>query len=368
MKAPRPTPRSQPASDIMSELRVSGHLMRLEPGLFCVVQTPTPGADPQSGLPGIRLSLPPGPSGRPEGVQISGFGPGGWLSGAGDAALVRVSGGPAQIVVTIYQAMEAREGSAPNLQVTRLMDATGAMPMRGQAGPAPVGSAAASSPPPPTERAARAVEALAHIQERGDVGAMMGEWLGERGSGRWIEGFGLAPSGGVAAQDIEYQAVLGPGWLSPWVEGGQFCGSRGMALPVLGLRVRLRGEAAVAFDLSYAATFVDGSKAGPVGAGEPCESESLAAMESFRVELIPRRSEIGPSRAAAKAKPTLSATPAGPASRSSDRRGRPGVEASAVAPAPAPAPVPTPAPTPGAAAASGQQDKSGPEKPRKAKR
>ena len=54
----------------------------------------------------------------------------------------------------------------------------------------------------------------------------------------------LRPVGGIPADDIEYQAVLGRGWMSPWVEGGQFCGSRGMALPILGLRVRLRGASA----------------------------------------------------------------------------------------------------------------------------
>jgi hypothetical protein len=36
---------------------------------------------------------------------------------------------------------------------------------------------------------------------------------------------------GAQTGDIEYQAVLGRGWLSPWIEGGKFCGSRGMALP-----------------------------------------------------------------------------------------------------------------------------------------
>ena len=51
---------------------------------------------------------------------------------------------------------------------------------------------------------------------------------------------------GIAPEDIEYQAVLGRNWLSPWVEGGKFCGSRGMALPLLGLKVRLKGAAAKA--------------------------------------------------------------------------------------------------------------------------
>ena len=38
---------------------------------------------------------------RPEAVSISGFRADGWLSGVGDAALVRVLGGPAQVLVTV---------------------------------------------------------------------------------------------------------------------------------------------------------------------------------------------------------------------------------------------------------------------------
>ena len=63
-----------------------------------------------------------------------------------------------------------------------------------------------------------------------------------------------------------------------------------MALPVLGLRVRLKGGGRRGVECGYAATFVDGSSPpAPCGAGEPCESESLARMESF--QSIIRRDE-----------------------------------------------------------------------------
>ena len=114
--------------------------------------------------------------------------------------------------------------------------------------------------------------------------ALLGEWIGTRGSKSWIEGFAVKPREGVAAEDIEYQGVLGRGWLSPWVEGGKFCGSRGMALPLLGIKLRLKGAAAREWDCSYEATFTDGTNAGPVGADEACEAESLASMEAFRID------------------------------------------------------------------------------------
>jgi hypothetical protein len=154
------------------------------------------------------------------------------------------------------------------------------------------------------------MEMVAHIRERGDVGAMIGDWVGERGSKRWIEGFGIAPISGISIKDIEYQAVLGRGWLSPWVDGGQFCGSRGMALPILGLRVRLRGEAAATHEVSYSATFIDGSEIGPVDAGEACEAESLAPVEAFQVVLRAKRAAAGPVAAEPEAEESEAEPPA----------------------------------------------------------
>ena len=100
--------------------------------------------------------------------------------------------------------------------------------------------------------------------------------------------------------DIEYQAVLGRGWLSPWIEGGKFCGSRGMALPLLGLKVRLKGGAAKTHECSYSATFVDGSSVGPVPAGETCEAESLAALEAFQVVIRRRGRRVAHATRAAR--------------------------------------------------------------------
>ena len=147
--------------------------------------------------------------------------------------------------------------------------------------------AADAAPPGP-------VEISAHVQRRGDVTARIGEWVGDRGSRAWIEGFAIKPEVEITPEDIEYQAVLGRGWLSPWAEGGQFCGSRGMSLPILGLRVRLRGAAAATHECIVAASFVDGTSIGPVANGEACETESLAPLEAFRVAI--RRREDTPAR------------------------------------------------------------------------
>jgi len=280
------------AASRIAELRVSGNLMTLDTGLFCVFQAPgSPSPDPATGLPGVRVSLAPGLAGRPDAVAISTFRPDGWLDGTG--ALVRVKEGPAQILVTIYQAGRQSADTAPRLQVLRL---------NGEQAPA------APPPPPPVEPSAPVEdpEVLAHVQRTGDVGGTIGDWIGVRGSRLWMEGFGISPHGSIDPEDIEYQGVLGRGWLSPWVEGGKFCGSRGMALPLLGFKLRLKGNAAKAFTCSYSATFIDGSAVGPVPAGESCEAESLAAMEAFHVELRPREGRHAHARAA---KPKAAARP-----------------------------------------------------------
>jgi len=293
------------AQNRVSELRVSGHLMTLDKGLFCVFQTSgSPSPDATTGLPGVRVSQAPGVAGRPEAVTISTFRQDGWLNGT--AALVRVAEGPAQVLVTVYQSPRHGPEMAPRLQVLRLSGDGAAAPPAAQAqaagqargaGPQAAAAAAPSAGQPEPE-------VVAHVQRTGDVGAQLGEWLGTRGSKAWIEGFAVRPREGVAPEDIEYQAVLGRGWLSPWVEGGKFCGSRGMALPLLGIKIRLKGAAARNWRCNYEATFVDGGTAGPVGAEEACESENLAALEAFRVELHPRDEATAAERqSSAGAKP-----------------------------------------------------------------
>ncbi len=261
---------------IVTELRVSGHLMQLDPGLYCVFHVPNGHQpNPATGLPGVRISRPPG---NCQGVEIGGFREDGWVSTGNDAALIRVSEGPAQVLVTVYQS--ALGGDAlPQLQVVRLGDFRPGGPA---AAPAPPAAKEPVAAPPVTSAV------IAHVQQRGDVGGRFGEWMGERGSKLWIEGFSITPPPELRPEDIEYQAVLGRGWLSPWSQGGQFCGSRRMALPILGFRVRLRGAAAKAFACVCSASFTDGTMVGPVSSGELCEAEALAPLEAFQVTLQPR--------------------------------------------------------------------------------
>jgi hypothetical protein len=273
---PAAGPARQDGSAQIQELKVTGHLMQLPAGLFCFVNEANPAAHRQGGMPGVRVSPPP--MGE-KNIEISTFRPDGWLNADGDAALVRVRKGPAQVLVTIYQLPNTKD-PAPRLQVRQLLTADEV--------PAP------PAPPPPPAAVQR--DMMAHIQTRGDVPGPFGAWLGERGSNNWIEGLAIYAPDGVAPEELSYQGVLGRGWLSPWVPAGEYCGSRGMALPLLGLRVKLSGEAAQQYDIAVSASFVGGATAGPVGNDETCEGDTLAPLEAFIVTLTPRAAKPGRSR------------------------------------------------------------------------
>jgi len=303
-----PDAQKQSDTNPITELKVTAHLMAMQDGLYCVYNTPGSAApDMETGLPGVRITAAPGHGAYPGQVGISGFNGDGWLGGDAGAVLVRISGGPAQVLVTVYQDAEGGQ-DAPKLQVIRLSDQQAAAAV---AAPAVVAPAVVAPEPEPVAAEAPAeqpLEVAAHIYGRGDVAGRLGEWMGEPGSKRWVEGFGLAPAG-LTPADIEYQAVLGRGWLSPWAEGGQFCGSRGMSLPILGLRVRLRGAAAEDGSLLVSATFVDGTRVGPVADGGAVEAASLSPLEAFQITL--QRSGPAGARVIHGAAPAAAAPKAG---------------------------------------------------------
>ncbi|MBV8071695.1 MAG: hypothetical protein JO270_17425 [Acidobacteriaceae bacterium] len=263
----------------VTELRVTAHLMALDRGLFCVLCRPVAGSEEDgSGLPGIRISLPPGHS--PEVVSISTFRSDGWLGVADGAALIRVNGPRGQILVTIYQNPRSHPESAPRIQVLRLASE-----------PEPVATQLPQSEAAERPSEPGAPQVVAHVQKLGDIGQDFGTWLGRKGSKLWIEGFGISPPDGLEPEDIEYRAVLGKGWLSPWVSAGKFCGSRGMALPLLGFQVRLSEKASRTHTVTYAASFVDGTEIGPVIDGKQCESEDSAPLEALKVAVEKKTSK-----------------------------------------------------------------------------
>ena len=108
---------SNDAKSHISELKVSGHTMSLEPGLYCVFSAPDgPAPNNETGLPVVRISAAPGRSTNQ--VEVVGLNPHGWI-GPEAATLVRVSQGLSELLVTVYQARDTTS-DAPRLQVVRI--------------------------------------------------------------------------------------------------------------------------------------------------------------------------------------------------------------------------------------------------------
>ena len=133
------------------------------------------------------------------------------------------------------------------------------------------------------------VEIVAHIQDVGDVDGILGDWIGDRGSGRWIEGISVAPQqDDIGPEDFVYRVVLGRDQLSPWVRAGTYCGSVSLSLPLRGFCVALSDDAATKFECHYSATFVDGSQSALLSAGQVCATSTLAPLEAFQITLRAR--------------------------------------------------------------------------------
>ena len=227
----------RPADDAperVTELKVTGHLMTLDTGSVlhrssAGARPPTPAAACPACASRCRRARRPAGCGHHQHLPAR-------MAGCTAAATPRWCASPAaRRRCWSPSTRRRRQGPTrrPDLQVMRLRGAAAA--------PAPVRPGAAAVP---ARRRQAELEMVAHVQARGDVGGAARRLDRRARQQRWIEGFAIAPGEGLSAEDIEYQAVLGRGWLSPWVEGGQFCGSRGMALPILGLKLRLQGAAA----------------------------------------------------------------------------------------------------------------------------
>jgi hypothetical protein len=148
------------------------------------------------------------------------------------------------------------------------------------------------------------LEIVAHIQDIGDRRTDLNGWTGVPGSGKGIEGFSIGTGYAIERSDIECTVLMGDG-STVVVGAGEFAGTRGRAIPLTGFRLRLIGSAASRYVGSYEATFVDGSRSGPLAFGAICSTERNTPLEAIRISLVditkfsePLRSDPAPERAA----------------------------------------------------------------------
>ncbi len=134
-----------------------------------------------------------------------------------------------------------------------------------------------------------AADVLAHIRNIGDVTGPCGTWIGQPGSGLWIEGFNIKLRNGMPPGTIKYRAIYDLGRVLPWVDGGDYCGSRGMSVPLRGFCIRVSDAAAGQLHCEYSARFQDGETMGPAPAGQPCQSAHSAPLEAFQIVFSQRQ-------------------------------------------------------------------------------
>ena len=139
------------------------------------------------------------------------------------------------------------------------------------------------------------MQIAAHIRSRGDVNFTDTPWAGRVAPGLWIESFSVLPMDRFQAQDIEYKALTGSGFETPWLSDNRMCGTRGMSVPLVGFAVRLKPSAEAAlYDCEYSGYFQSGLIVGPLRNGAPCRSTTANdPLEGIQVRLI-KRVELSP--------------------------------------------------------------------------
>jgi hypothetical protein len=181
-------------------------------------------------------------------------------------AFVRVAG-EASLLLTIYKMAGA--SAAPELRIRYMGALTGGMPL-----------------------AEDALESLpltlsVHAERYGDITVSAGAWAASPGTAGAIEGFSVRLDCGLPADALEYQAILGRDWASPWTGSGDYCGSRGLALPLVGVRMRLRGLYAQSHQLLVWARFAQAGETGPFE-DAPAFATAEDTLVGLRVALTER--------------------------------------------------------------------------------
>lgn len=289
--APVPKPAAAP---VKGAIGASVKVLQLGAGLYMAsVRSGAPrAAAPGLRLPALHVTTVPGtPAGRVDFVPnlpLNGL----WVSAPGDLLVFRVQAPGATVVLTSMRA----EGAAELAIKLEKLD--------GSDRAAPASAAPAAVPKAPAPVAGRGpgdglrVQVGAHIRGRGDMTFTDSLWAGKLGKGYWLESFSVTPLESLTARDVEYKGLTASGFESPWMSDGNSCGTRGMAIPLVGFAIRAKGSAAQAYDVEYSGQFQSGVVVGPLRNGTPCRSTMPNdPLEAIQVKLLKR---AGAAKAASK--------------------------------------------------------------------
>lgn len=287
------TDSADPKTDDLKQpegLSASAQVLSLPPGLYLfsvrAAQSSSTGRG-QLSLPAMHVAAGPGvPSGLVEFIAAPSA-HGAWLFAAQDLLVARVNGPGATLILT---SLRAPNGAVLSLKVERLNARAEVVPKTAT----PARLAGGSEGPDLTIP----IEIAAHIRTRGDMRFTEAPWAGRVGHGLWIESFSLQPLERITAADIEYKALTGNGFETQWLSDGESCGTKGMAVPLIGFAARLKpGTTTAAYDCEYSGYFQSGETVGPLRNGSPCRSTvANDPLEGIQLRLV-RRAVPGTVRA-----------------------------------------------------------------------
>lgn len=263
----------------------------------------------QLSLPAMHVGL--GPGVRSDQVEfIAGPGNAGtWLFAHGDVLVVKINGSGATLILT---SVRSSIGEVLAIEVERLESrAQAATPapaekpgVPGKLPPAASHTADAQHPAeskskstdPADEALPLPLQIKTHIRSRGDVSFADAPWAGRVAPGLWIESFSVQPLKHLGAQHIEYKALTGTGFETPWLSHDQACGTKGMSVPLVGFAVRLKsGSETSSYDCEYSGYYRSSVIVGPLRNGAPCRSTvANDPLEGIQIRIVKR-----PSTAAA---------------------------------------------------------------------
>ncbi len=332
--------RMKPATAAQSEgLSASVQVLPLTAGLYFFSVTSAPATPDRAAgelkVPAMHIGLGPGVSSSQVEFVAGPSTEGAWLFAKEDCLVTKVHGRGASLVLT---SVRGPGGETLSIRVARLDDAveTGearrALQPPPQELPAPArvkangqkvnghqlngrkltghksnghaanGAARRAGPADeaavpaaalPQEPAPIALEVGAHIRTRGDMIFRHVPWAGRIAEGLWIESFMVRPLEVFQAGDIEYKGLTGSGFETPWLSDGIMCGTKGLAVPLVGFAIRLkRSREAPAYDCEYSGYFKSGVTVGPLKNGNPCRS-TVASDPLEGIQVFIRKRSIG---------------------------------------------------------------------------
>ena len=272
-------------------LSASVQMLPLPSGLYLfsvkAASPPSVRNNGQLSLPAIHVGLGPGVSAEQVEFIAGPSTHGAWLFAPGDLLVARINGTGVTLVLS---SLRAPGGEVLSIRVERLDNRSDVL-APAPATTAPKAQQAPSLIPQAADRPLQ-VQIATHIRTRGDMNFVDVPWAARVAPGLWIESFSVRPLERFTGQDVEYKGLTGSGFETPWLSDDNMCGTKGMAVPLVGFAVRFKpSAAAAAYDCVYSGYFQSGLTVGPLRNGAPCRS-SVAndPLEGIQVQLLKRAS------------------------------------------------------------------------------